>query len=66
MTDTTAADAAFEAYLDAHAGERLESYKDLIRIPSISALHEHAPDCRRAPKPPTKPGHSLQPGARPD
>jgi acetylornithine deacetylase/succinyl-diaminopimelate desuccinylase-like protein len=48
MTDTTAADAAFETYLDTHAEERLESYKDLIRIPSISALHEHAPDCRRA------------------
>jgi acetylornithine deacetylase/succinyl-diaminopimelate desuccinylase-like protein len=48
MTDAAAADAALEAYLDEHADERLESYKDLIRIPSISALHEHAPDVRRA------------------
>jgi acetylornithine deacetylase/succinyl-diaminopimelate desuccinylase-like protein len=47
MTDTTT-DAAFEAFLDAHADERLESYKELVRIPSISALHEHAPDVRRA------------------
>ena len=47
MTDTTT-DAAFEAFLDSHADERLESYKELVRIPSISALHEHAPDVRRA------------------
>jgi acetylornithine deacetylase/succinyl-diaminopimelate desuccinylase-like protein len=48
MTDAPTTDAAFEAYLDAHAAERLESYKDLVRIPSISALSEHAPDVRRA------------------
>jgi acetylornithine deacetylase/succinyl-diaminopimelate desuccinylase-like protein len=48
MTMTTATDQAFEDYLAAHADERLESYKELVRIPSISALPEHAADCRRA------------------
>jgi len=48
MTMTTATDRAFEDFLAARADERLESYKDLVRIPSISALPEHAPDCRRA------------------
>ncbi|HET7031224.1 MAG TPA: dipeptidase [Candidatus Limnocylindrales bacterium] len=47
MTEPTTADAAFETYLNEHADERLESYKELIRIPSISALSEHAADCRR-------------------
>ncbi|HEY8801095.1 MAG TPA: dipeptidase [Candidatus Limnocylindrales bacterium] len=50
MTTTTAnatTDEAFERYLDEHAEARLESYKELIRIPSISALPEHAADCRR-------------------
>jgi acetylornithine deacetylase/succinyl-diaminopimelate desuccinylase-like protein len=49
MTTTNAAviDPAVEAWLDAHAGERLVSYQELLRIPSISALPEHAPDCRR-------------------
>jgi acetylornithine deacetylase/succinyl-diaminopimelate desuccinylase-like protein len=48
MTTTTATDRDFEAFLAEHAAERLESYKDLIRIPSISALPAHAEDCRRA------------------
>ena len=48
MTMTTATDQAFEAFLAAHADERLESYKELVRIPSISALPEHTGDCRRA------------------
>jgi acetylornithine deacetylase/succinyl-diaminopimelate desuccinylase-like protein len=50
MTTTTAnatTDEAFERYLDEHADARLESYKELVRIPSISALPEHAADCRR-------------------
>ena len=47
-TTTTGTDQALETFLAAHATERLESYKDLIRIPSISALPEHAADCRRA------------------
>jgi acetylornithine deacetylase/succinyl-diaminopimelate desuccinylase-like protein len=46
-TPTSTTDQAFEAFLDEHAAERLESYKELIRIPSISALPEHAADCRR-------------------
>jgi acetylornithine deacetylase/succinyl-diaminopimelate desuccinylase-like protein len=40
-------DRAIETWLGEHADERIESYKDLLRIPSISALPEHAPDCRR-------------------
>jgi acetylornithine deacetylase/succinyl-diaminopimelate desuccinylase-like protein len=42
----TAADV--EAYLDANRDRRLASYEAFLRIPSISALPEHAPDCRRA------------------
>ena len=40
--------AELEAYLAATAERRLESYKDLLRIPSISALSANAGDCRRA------------------
>jgi acetylornithine deacetylase/succinyl-diaminopimelate desuccinylase-like protein len=47
-TTTTTTDEAFERYLDDHAEARLESYKELVRIPSISALPQHAADCRRA------------------
>src|SRR4051794_22119334 len=36
-----------EAYLDANRERRLESYKTLLRFPSISALPQHASDCRR-------------------
>jgi len=45
-TDPAAAE-AFERYLDDRAAERIESYKDLIRIPSISALPEHAAESVR-------------------
>ena len=48
MRLTTPTDQALEAFLAEHADERLESYKDLVRIPSISALPQHAADCRRA------------------
>jgi len=41
-------DEGVEAYLEATRDERLESYFELLRIPSISALPEHAPDVRRA------------------
>ena len=41
-------DQSIEAYLDAHKDERLESYKELLRIPSISTLPEHRPDIERA------------------
>ncbi len=47
MTDTTVSD-AFEAHLGSSRDARLESYQAFLRIPSISALPEHAPDCRRA------------------
>jgi acetylornithine deacetylase/succinyl-diaminopimelate desuccinylase-like protein len=39
-------DQDLERYLDEHRDARLESYKALLRIPSISALPEHAADCR--------------------
>jgi acetylornithine deacetylase/succinyl-diaminopimelate desuccinylase-like protein len=39
---------ALEAHLDATRDERLESYCEFLRIPSISALPAHAPDCRDA------------------
>ena len=41
-------DQSIEAYFDAHKDERLESYKELLRIPSISTLPEHKPDIERA------------------
>ncbi len=41
-------DQSIEAYFDAHKDERLESYKELLRIPSISTLPEHKPDVERA------------------
>ena len=41
-------DAGVEAHLEATRDERLESYFELLRIPSISTLPEHAPDVRRA------------------
>jgi acetylornithine deacetylase/succinyl-diaminopimelate desuccinylase-like protein len=44
---TTAADAALERHLDETRDRRLESYKELLRIPSISGLPQHADDCRR-------------------
>ena len=47
-TRATAIDPKVEAWLDARADERLESYKAFLRIPSISAFPEHAADCRRA------------------
>src|SRR4051794_39993772 len=43
----SAIDPAAEAWLVERADDRLESYKALLRIPSISTLPEHAPDCRR-------------------
>ncbi len=58
MTDTHAApttdaltDAsvdALAAHLEATHDERIESYKDFLRIPSISGIPAHASDCRRA------------------
>ena len=47
-THPSVPDAALEAYLDATHEQRLESYKEFLRIPSISALSEHAADCRAA------------------
>ena len=37
-----------EEFLVRTRERRLESYKALLRIPSVSALPEHAPDCRAA------------------
>ena len=41
-------DQTIETFLEATREQRLESYFDLLRIPSISTLPEHAPDSRRA------------------
>ena len=41
-------DEALERYLDETAERRLESYKALLRIPSISGMPAHAADCRAA------------------
>lgn len=43
-----AAYADLEQFLDETKDARLESYKDLLRIPSISGIPAHAPDCRAA------------------
>jgi acetylornithine deacetylase/succinyl-diaminopimelate desuccinylase-like protein len=43
-----AIDAKVEAFLESTKDARLESYFELLRIPSISTLSEHAPDIRRA------------------
>lgn len=42
------AETSLEAWFDAHRDERLESYFELLRIPSVSTLREHAPDMVRA------------------
>ena len=48
MPDRSATPSSVEQYLDQTREARLESYKDFLRIPSVSALPEHAPDVRRA------------------
>ncbi len=45
MTDQSS---AIETWLQENAERRLESLKAFLRIPSISALPEHAADCRAA------------------
>ncbi|HEX7544584.1 MAG TPA: dipeptidase [Candidatus Limnocylindrales bacterium] len=45
---TEARDQELESYLDRTQGQRLESLKALLRIPSISGIPAHAPDCRAA------------------
>jgi acetylornithine deacetylase/succinyl-diaminopimelate desuccinylase-like protein len=44
----TAIDPALEAHLEANREARHASYLELLRIPSISTLPEHAPDSQRA------------------
>ena len=51
MPDVTASDVsdpALERFLADTADSRLESFKALLRIASISGIPEHAPDCRAA------------------
>ncbi len=43
-----AIDPKVEAFLESTKDARLQSYFELLRIPSISTLSEHAPDIRRA------------------
>jgi acetylornithine deacetylase/succinyl-diaminopimelate desuccinylase-like protein len=45
---TTPISTDLEAYLDANRDRRMASYEAFLRIPSISALSEHIPDCARA------------------
>jgi len=45
-TTSSATDAAIEHHLDETRDARIESLKELLRIPSISSLPEHAEDCR--------------------
>jgi acetylornithine deacetylase/succinyl-diaminopimelate desuccinylase-like protein len=45
---TTTATTDLDRYLDEHQADRLKTYEDFLRIPSISALPQHAPDCRAA------------------
>jgi len=47
MPDTTAT-TTLEQHLDETHEARLGSYKDFLRVPSISTLPQHAPDVRRA------------------
>jgi acetylornithine deacetylase/succinyl-diaminopimelate desuccinylase-like protein len=42
------AESTVDSWLEAHRDERLESYFELLRIPSVSTLSEHAPDMVRA------------------
>jgi acetylornithine deacetylase/succinyl-diaminopimelate desuccinylase-like protein len=46
-TNPAAIDQTIETWLGERAEARIESFKDLLRIPSISALPEHAADVRR-------------------
>ena len=39
---------SWQAYLDAHEGQFLEELLDFLRIPSVSALPDHAADVARA------------------
>ncbi len=50
MSDAPAhvVDDDLERFLEANKDERLRSYMELLRIPSISGIPEHAPDCRAA------------------
>ncbi|HET9614316.1 MAG TPA: dipeptidase [Candidatus Limnocylindrales bacterium] len=47
-TNDPAIDPGIESWLADDADERLESYRELLRIPSISGIPAHAGDCRRA------------------
>jgi acetylornithine deacetylase/succinyl-diaminopimelate desuccinylase-like protein len=46
MTTTTTSE--LDRFLDAHQADRLRTYEEFLRIPSISALPQHAADVRAA------------------
>ncbi len=48
MSDMSASPISLEAHLDSTSATRLESLKAFLRIPSVSALPEHAGDVHRA------------------
>ncbi|HXG25727.1 MAG TPA: dipeptidase [Candidatus Binatia bacterium] len=47
MLTLTTVEESIESFLEARKAERLESYMELLRIPSISTLPEHRPDIER-------------------
>jgi acetylornithine deacetylase/succinyl-diaminopimelate desuccinylase-like protein len=47
-SDVSSGDPAVDSFLDESHDRRLDAWKELLRIPSVSALPEHAADCRRA------------------
>ncbi len=47
-TYAVSGDEALARYLDRTRGRRVEAYKAFLRIPSISGIPAHAPDCRAA------------------
>ena len=48
LVPNAASDAALDRFLDDTKDSRLESFKALLRIASISGIPAHAPDCRAA------------------
>jgi acetylornithine deacetylase/succinyl-diaminopimelate desuccinylase-like protein len=45
---TTSTSADLEDFLDVHQADRIATFVEFLRIPSISGMHDYAADCRRA------------------
>jgi acetylornithine deacetylase/succinyl-diaminopimelate desuccinylase-like protein len=48
MSSTPATSDSLDQHLDATREDRLAGFQDFLRIPSISGIHDYAPDVRRA------------------